>query len=222
MHPIRPDHNQSCVDGRGRTGRRIGVGGMGEKCGNNEVLGNEVDEVAEEHVEIEEETQPVSALPSPYMPTQSERDDHDLTHATYRSWCEHCVQGRGVEMGHRVGDDHSERGVAVIGFDYMFLTQKDVYSRAEWDSCPEKDIDERFVMKVLVVRNMLSKSLFAHAVAAKGSDDAGFAVQCIVDDITWLGYSRVILKSDNEPAIVRLLKDALNVLRVEGGNGAGL
>ena len=119
-------------------------------------------------------------------------------------------------MGHRVGDDRSERGVAVIGFDYMFLTQKDVYSRAEWDSCPEKDIDERFVLNIFLVRDMKSKAIFAHAVAAKGSDDAGFAVQCLVDDITWLGYSRVILKSDNEPAIVRLPKDSLKALRVEG------
>ena len=119
-------------------------------------------------------------------------------------------------MGHRVGDDHFERGVAVIGFDYMFLTQKDVYSRLEWEKCDEKDIDEQLVLKVLVVRDMRSKSLFAHAVRAKGSDQEGYAVQCLVDDIVWLGYSRVILKSDNEPAIVRLLRDALKALRVEG------
>ena len=72
-------------------------------------------------VEAEEESQPVDSLPSPYMPTQSERDDHDLTHAVYRSWCRHCVEGRGLEMAHRLGDDHSERGVAVVGFDYMFF-----------------------------------------------------------------------------------------------------
>ena len=119
-------------------------------------------------------------------------------------------------MGHRLGDDHSERGVAVVGVDYMFLTQKDVYSRLEWATCDEKDIDESLVLKVLVVRDMRSKALFAHAVTVKGSDDAGFAVQCLVDDIAWLGYSRVILKSDNEPAIVRLLEDALKALRVEG------
>ena len=35
------------------------------------------------------------------------------------------------------------------------------------------------------------------------------------------GYSRVILKSDNEPAIVRLLKESLKALRVEGLDQAG-
>ena len=79
----------------------------------------------------------------PYMPTQSERDDHELTHANYRSWCEHCVKGRGVEMAHRLGDDHSQRGVAVIGFDCMFLTAKEVYTREEWAKCEEKDLDPK-------------------------------------------------------------------------------
>ena len=89
-------------------------------------------------VEAEEESQPVDSLPSPYMPTQSERDDHDLTHAVYRSWCKHCVEGRGVEHGHRAGNDHSARGVAMIGFDYMFLTAKDLYIRKEWAECDEE------------------------------------------------------------------------------------
>ena len=92
---------------------------LGEVDG-NAVLG--VDGQPEDLVECEDEVQVAHGLPSPYMPSQSERDDHELTHAPYRSWCEHCVNGRGVEMGHRLGDDHSERGVALIAFDYMFLT----------------------------------------------------------------------------------------------------
>ena len=166
---------------------------MGEIAGKNEVVGNEVAESAgEDLVDAEEESQLVNSLPSPYMPTQSERDDHDLTHAVYRNWCRHCVEGRGVEMGHRLGDDHSERGVAVVGFDYMFLMQTDLYSRTEWESCGEKVIDPRLVLKVLVVRDMRSKSLFAHAVVAKGVDEKGFIVDSIVKDIAWMGDSRVI------------------------------
>lgn len=177
------------------------------------VFGNEVDG---DVVECEDEVQTASSLPSPYMPSQSERDDHELTHAQYRSWCEHCVNGRGVEMGHRMGDDHSERGVALVAFDYMFLTSANLYSRSDWMSCDEKDIDPKLVLKILVVRDMKSKSIFAHAVRCKGSDEDGYAVRCLVDDVKWLGYSKVILKSDNEPAIVKLLADTLKSLRVEG------
>ena len=148
---IRPHSNH--LVGRGRCCNRTGAGGVGETI-SRELLGNE--DAGEEVVEAEEEAQPVNSLVSSYMPTQSERDVHDLTHATYRSWCEHCVQGRGVEMGHHLGDDHSERGVAVVGFDYMFLTQKNLCSRTEWDSCVEKDIDPELVLKILVVRDMRS------------------------------------------------------------------
>ena len=47
--------------------------------GEGEVLGNEVAEVVEgELVEVAKEAQPVNYLPSPYMPTQYERDDTTL------------------------------------------------------------------------------------------------------------------------------------------------
>ena len=103
-----------------------------------QVLGNEVGDAGGELVEAqEEEAQAAATLPPPYMLTQSERDDHDLTHATHRSWCEHCVQGRGVEMGHHRVRDHGERGVALVGFDYLFVIGKDVYNRDEWKRNPE-------------------------------------------------------------------------------------
>ena len=37
-----------------------------------------------------------------------------------------------------------------------------------------------------------------------------------MSDVKWLGYSKVTLKSDNEPAIVKLLQEALRELRVQG------
>ena len=116
--PVSPS-NQTFVSDCGRARHRIAVSfGMGERAtGEFEVLGNE--DAGEEVVEAEEESQPVNSLPSPDMPTQSEREEHDVTHHPYRSWCKHCVEGRGIEMGHRLGDDHSNRGVAIVGFDYV-------------------------------------------------------------------------------------------------------
>ena len=65
------------------------------------------------------------------------------------------------------------------------------------------------------MRDFTSKTLFAHAVRCKGADAEGVAVQCIVDDCKWLGYSKVILKSDNERPIVRLPTEAFKALRIE-------
>ena len=52
-------------------------------------------------------------------------------------------------------------------------------------------------------------------VPKKGLDAKGYAVDCIKNDILWLGYRRVIMKSDNEPSILALLQGALALLRIE-------
>ena len=105
----------------------------------------------------------------------------------------------------------------MIGFDYLFLTGENLYTREEWmaDDNIERSSDPSLMVKILVVRDMKSKSIFGHVVRSKGSDE-DFAVDCLVSDIKWLGYSKVILKSDNEPAIVKLLTETLKSLRVEG------
>ena len=68
--------------------------------------------------------------------------------------------------------------------------------------------------KFLIVKDGRSKCIFAHAVPQKGVDSAGYAVDCIKRDILWLGCRKVILKSDNEKAIVKLLTEVLKGLRV--------
>ena len=55
----------------------------------------------------------------------------------------------------------------------------------------------------------------------KGIDEKRFSVDMVVEDVLWLGYSKVLLKSDNEPAIVKLLKESLATLKVSGVDQAG-
>ena len=54
-------------------------------------------------------------------------------------------------------------------------------------------------MKVLVVKDDKGKSAFGHVMPKKGFDEKGFSVDCLVKDIKWLGYFKVVFKSDNEP-----------------------
>ena len=75
-------------------------------------------------------------------------------------------------------------------------------------------------LKVLVVKDTQSKSVFAHAVPQKGIDDKGFAVDCIVEDVLGFGFAKVLVKSDTEPAIVKLLMESLAALKVEGLNAS--
>ena len=58
--------------------------------------------------------------------------------------------------------------------------------------------------------------MFAHVVPRKGVDPKRYSVDMIVEDILWLGYSEMVLKTDNEPAIVKLLEQALAACKVAG------
>ena len=39
----------------------------------------------------------VKKLQNPKDPTKEEREEHEKTHLPFRSWCRHCVRGRGVQ-----------------------------------------------------------------------------------------------------------------------------
>ena len=95
----------------------------------------------------------------------------------------------------------------VFGFDYLFITKslKVVRSLSEGDEV---------LLKILVATASTGKAVFAHTVDVKGPGEDRYAAQRLAEDICWLGYTRVLLRSDNEPVILKLLDDALKSLRV--------
>ena len=48
-----------------------------------------------------------------------------------------------------------------------------------------------------------------HVVPSKATSMDKFAAERIVEDIVYLGHTRVILRSDNKPALLLLVSDAL-------------
>ena len=55
------------------------------------------------------------------MPSQEEREMHDITHLPFRPWCEFCVRGRGKNRCHKRLVAEGEQ--AKMSLDYGFLTQ---------------------------------------------------------------------------------------------------
>ena len=159
----------------------------------------------------EEQAAVPATLPAVYQPTHSEYLDHCVTHYPFRAWCRHCLEGRGREFGHEARGEKDLRAMPVISFDYAFISDRgEVKTLSDFTEAGEA------AAKVLVIRDSRSKSVFAHIVPSKGVDEKGFAVKALVDDVKWLGYTRLTLKSDNEPAIVKLLAEALRDLRIQG------
>ena len=65
---------------------------------------------------------------SPKDPTRKEREEHELTHMPFRSWCEDCVKSRARNAHHRKRvekDPLDEVKVARVHMDYFFMFRED-------------------------------------------------------------------------------------------------
>ena len=70
---------------------------------------------------IQEEAAVPKVARNPGQPTQRERELHEATHIPPRSWCTHCMQGRGKDHYHKRLENSNE--APRVGMDYMFLTE---------------------------------------------------------------------------------------------------
>ena len=190
-----------------------GLGVVGGKrvhfeVGDGMVATGELEEIGAEALDAED-SEPRKPIATPDLPPRSVIEEHRIDHWPPRSWCDECNEGHGRERRHgRVPDSHR---VAIVSMDYAFLTRKGAIVEQG-----EEGFDDDEALKMLIVKDSLSRSVFAHAVPRKGIDDKRYAVDMVVQDVLWLGYSKVLLKSDNEPAIVKLLREALGSLKVSG------
>jgi hypothetical protein len=142
-------------------------------------------EDAEEAIEMDEEPEEArvpKVLKSPLQPTAREVDERNLTHLPFRDWCPHCIMGKAGNIPRKKQKDR-ERLVPHIHVDYGFLgTEED---------------EEKMIIQV--ARSEESRALLVHAVPRKGLAHVHGAEQ-LIRDIEELGYKKVILKADNEPA----------------------
>ena len=80
----------------------------------------------EGRVEEGEEARMPKSLPVPTYVSKVEREEHELTHTPYRSWCHHCVRCRGRNAQHRKKEDEDKKGqVRRIAFNYFFMSHQD-------------------------------------------------------------------------------------------------
>ena len=125
---------------------------------------------------------------APVRPNREEVDTHEAGgHAVHRNWCNHCVAARVMENPHyRATDDGDEpHNLATIISDYGYMGEEDK------DSIP-----------LLIIKDSKSKRCWATVVDAKGATE--FAVGFYISVLKELGYRRVLVKNDNEPAILAL------------------
>jgi len=125
-------------------------------------------------------------------PSQAEVEEHELTHMPYRSWCDHCVRGKAESGFHRTEDDEDGE-IPVVSMDYTFPGVGEDSEEAEGE---EKG------MPIIVIYDKRSKATFASVVPKKGKN--AYAIKRVGSDLKWLGYRRIVFKTDQEFSITAL------------------
>ena len=126
----------------------------------------------------------------PDMPTTQDIDEHFPLHLNYRSWCAHCVAGRGVSDRHMSGDKSEEPLGVTWHADYAFM----------------KNDEEDGMQPCLIFFDESKNCFWALCVDAKGATPV--VAKWFGDKMNDSGYSgeKVTLKSDNEESLVALQK----------------
>ncbi|MDE0892834.1 MAG: hypothetical protein OSB14_11680, partial [Planctomycetota bacterium] len=151
----------------------------------------------------------IKGIRAPPMPTQEEIDLHRVSHLPYRSWCSECVEAFAREWAHK--DREVARTIPLVSCDYLYVTKNGIFARNELSE------DERdAAVRVLVMYCSSTMTPFADGVPQKGVDSDGYAVECMRQNILWLGHSKVTIRADNEPALTLLVERATAALKMSG------
>ncbi len=65
------------------------------------------------------ETPNIKVATNPSAPTQEEVEQHCIVHLPYRTWCPHCVRGKGRDDAHNT--TYNEHRVPTLSIDYGFF-----------------------------------------------------------------------------------------------------
>ena len=130
----------------------------------------------------------VSAPPVPVLPSREEVLRHRLTHRPFRVWCPHCIKGKGREDMHLASEQKGIiPGIPKIVSDYFFIGRRRPKERSERTK-EDEDAEKEGHTPIFVVKDALSKSLFAHACSRKGAEES--VVKRVIADLESLGYTR--------------------------------
>ena len=109
----------------------------------------------------------------------------------------------------------------MIGLDYWYITETGIHRREEIGFQQNSEDEAKLmasrqdgnIVKCILIRDYASKNVFGHVVPCKGLDEDNYVVKLVIEDLSWLGHTRIILKSDQERALVALVTQAAMALR---------
>ena len=146
------------------------------------------EEGGDEEATTEESTTKMTR--SPTVPSTWERERHEVAHIPYRSWCPICVAGRGVKSPHKARPRTSD-DLPRFSMDYGFLG------------------DEGQPTSVLLVMKEITTGMMMAMIVPRkgiGARDEEWIHRRLSQFINGFGFKKILLRSDNENAILALRK----------------
>ena len=159
-------------------------------------------------------------------PTVREREEHNLTHLPYRSWCPACVAGRGRGPEHTAAHNEGDDKPPTVSLDFWYPAagaegggdddgegeREDAAEREEEEDTgeaagAEKALDEfpALVLWEASIRGLAASVLPSKAVGAEEGYGTNFAIT-VIDHDWGLAGEAITLRGDGERACEALRK----------------
>jgi len=189
------------VEDKDQAGRKVEEEDEEQECQEHERGRKDIEEA--------EEGREPKAMATPIGPTKKEREQHELTHVPFRSWCEHCVRGRGRRKVHRRAKkkdkDEELENVTKVYIDFYYNgLREDGGAIADDEEAEIKGDSPGIVLYDDKTKAVASWIMSSKSVTKGGPND--WVPKAISEEISQWGYRnrKVILVSDGEAAVLRL------------------
>jgi hypothetical protein len=161
------------------------------------VQGVEDEEVIE--AELSEEAREPKKVHNPALPSRAEMELHMLTHLPFRSWCEHCVRGRGESVRHEKVEELPEQ--VEVHMDFFFMGEEGSEQK----------------LTILAARERQTRMTMSTVVPTKGDNE--FMAKRVQAFLREIGADKgdITVKSDQEPAMMAVLNEVCRHRAAEGG-----
>ena len=177
IRPVKKKEQEAARTTEEEEGKKEEEAGEEEKEGSDEEDGPCIEEAE------------IKIARNPGNPNAEEIEKHNVMgHLPYRPWCSVCVEAKGKEMAHKRGHEPGDK--PQVGLDYKSFGQ-------------EADRDDKTTM--IVLKDRESRAMFTHICLCKGPNDV-WIVDQLVSDINGMGHTEVVVKTDGEPALVKLME----------------
>ena len=128
-----------------------------------------------------------------HLPSLEAQQRHRKTHLPYRPWCRACVAARKPNWPHLRSEPRSPDAIPEVHLDYCYM-RNNRGSEA---------------LPVVVLKERDSRALAAHAMPYKGGDTEWTVKQIVRDMRRWEIKGSVIMRSDQEDALLDLVKEVV-------------